>query len=359
MYVGMAAGVGKTYTMLEEGQDRRRDGEDVVIGWLETPRAGRDRRDGGGPGGRPPARGRAPRRAAARHGRRCGDRTRARDRPGRRARAHQRAGHGAGEALRGRPGAAARRHRRHLDRQRPAPREPQRPHPRADGRARPRDDPRPGAPRRRRGRARQPDARGVAGAPEGWEGVPPGSGRGGPAELLHHRQSRDPPRGGPPRGGRLGGRAREARHARAGRRPAGRPGPPRGAGDGDRAARARRAAPDPRGLEGRAAAGGRAGRRDAGGAPGRRRGPSARPRPEPGRHPRGALPPGRGGGSGGRGGEHGRGARRDPSGDGDPPRRGLPGRLRGDLLSTLLDRLEGIDILLLADRRAARPREER
>ncbi|HSI30482.1 MAG TPA: sensor histidine kinase KdpD [Miltoncostaeaceae bacterium] len=42
-----------------------------------------------------------------------------------------------------------------------------------------------------------------------------------------------------------------------------------------------------------------------------------------------------------------------------PPRRGLPGRLRGDLLSTLLDRLEGIDILLLADRRAARPREER
>ena len=36
VYVGMAAGVGKTYTMLEEGQDRRRDGEDVVIGWLET-----------------------------------------------------------------------------------------------------------------------------------------------------------------------------------------------------------------------------------------------------------------------------------------------------------------------------------
>ena len=35
VYVGMAAGVGKTYTMLEEGQDRRRDGEDVVIGWLE------------------------------------------------------------------------------------------------------------------------------------------------------------------------------------------------------------------------------------------------------------------------------------------------------------------------------------
>lgn len=35
VYVGMAAGVGKTYAMLEEGQDRLREGEDVVIGWLE------------------------------------------------------------------------------------------------------------------------------------------------------------------------------------------------------------------------------------------------------------------------------------------------------------------------------------
>lgn len=31
----MAAGVGKTYAMLEEAHDRRRAGEDVVIGWLE------------------------------------------------------------------------------------------------------------------------------------------------------------------------------------------------------------------------------------------------------------------------------------------------------------------------------------
>ncbi len=35
VYVGMAAGVGKTYTMLEEGHDRIREGEDVVIGWVE------------------------------------------------------------------------------------------------------------------------------------------------------------------------------------------------------------------------------------------------------------------------------------------------------------------------------------
>jgi len=36
VFVGMAAGVGKTYAMLEEGQERRRAGEDVVVGWLET-----------------------------------------------------------------------------------------------------------------------------------------------------------------------------------------------------------------------------------------------------------------------------------------------------------------------------------
>jgi two-component system sensor histidine kinase KdpD len=35
VYVGMAAGVGKTYAMLEEAHDRLAEGEDVVIGWLE------------------------------------------------------------------------------------------------------------------------------------------------------------------------------------------------------------------------------------------------------------------------------------------------------------------------------------
>jgi two-component system sensor histidine kinase KdpD len=34
--VGMAAGVGKTYAMLEEGHELRAGGRDVVIGWLET-----------------------------------------------------------------------------------------------------------------------------------------------------------------------------------------------------------------------------------------------------------------------------------------------------------------------------------
>ena len=36
VFVGMAAGVGKTYAMLEEGHERRNGGEDVVLGWLET-----------------------------------------------------------------------------------------------------------------------------------------------------------------------------------------------------------------------------------------------------------------------------------------------------------------------------------
>ena len=36
VYLGMAAGVGKTYRMLQEGHGERDDGRDVVIGLLET-----------------------------------------------------------------------------------------------------------------------------------------------------------------------------------------------------------------------------------------------------------------------------------------------------------------------------------
>jgi two-component system, OmpR family, sensor histidine kinase KdpD len=36
IFLGMAAGVGKTYRMLQEGQAARRDGRDVVIGYLEA-----------------------------------------------------------------------------------------------------------------------------------------------------------------------------------------------------------------------------------------------------------------------------------------------------------------------------------
>ena len=33
--LGMAAGVGKTYRMLQEGQQAQKEGRDVVIGYLE------------------------------------------------------------------------------------------------------------------------------------------------------------------------------------------------------------------------------------------------------------------------------------------------------------------------------------
>src|SRR5689334_10531247 len=36
VYLGMAAGVGKTYAMLNEGHRRKARGADVVIGYLET-----------------------------------------------------------------------------------------------------------------------------------------------------------------------------------------------------------------------------------------------------------------------------------------------------------------------------------
>ena len=36
VYLGSAAGVGKTYSMLREGQRLRKQGVDVVIGFVET-----------------------------------------------------------------------------------------------------------------------------------------------------------------------------------------------------------------------------------------------------------------------------------------------------------------------------------
>lgn len=36
IFIGMAPGVGKTYKMLEEGYNLRKQGTDVVIGLLET-----------------------------------------------------------------------------------------------------------------------------------------------------------------------------------------------------------------------------------------------------------------------------------------------------------------------------------
>src|SRR6476661_442356 len=36
LFLGAAAGVGKTYRMLDEARTRKRDGTDVVLGWIET-----------------------------------------------------------------------------------------------------------------------------------------------------------------------------------------------------------------------------------------------------------------------------------------------------------------------------------
>ena len=50
IFLGMAAGVGKTFRMLQEGQAEAEAGRDVAIGLLET--HGRDGHDGGGRGAR-------------------------------------------------------------------------------------------------------------------------------------------------------------------------------------------------------------------------------------------------------------------------------------------------------------------
>ena len=125
LYIGFAAGVGKTYRMLEEAHALRKRGVDVVLGFVET-------------------HGRAetaalvdglevvPRRRIEYRGVTVEemdlDAVLAR-KPEivrrRRARAHQRAGQQEPQALPGRPRAARRRHQRHRRLQRPAPREPQ------------------------------------------------------------------------------------------------------------------------------------------------------------------------------------------------------------------------------------------
>ena len=124
IYLGAAAGVGKTYAMLNEGHRRQQRGTDVVIGFVECHGRPLTEELCDGPGDRAPAR-RSSTGAPLR-----GDGPRRRARPPsaggarRRARPHQRPRLGpAREALGGRPGNPRRRHRRDHDRQHPAPRE--------------------------------------------------------------------------------------------------------------------------------------------------------------------------------------------------------------------------------------------
>ena len=174
--LGAAAGVGKTFRMLLEGQQAADSGMDVVIGYLEP----HDRQETIGL-----AQGleNVPRRRVQHAG--CGLEEMDVDAVLRRAPelalidelAHTNApGRAKRQALRGHRRGAGRRHRRDLHGQHPAPGEPQRRDLRGDRGAGARDVPRPGAGRRRRGGADRPHPRGAAGAHPGRQGVPAGSG---------------------------------------------------------------------------------------------------------------------------------------------------------------------------------------
>ena len=205
IFLGMAAGVGKTYRMLQEGRAEQADGPRRRDRLPRAARTRRDRRAGRGPRAAAAPRGRVPRHRRSRRWT-CPaifqrapelcliDELAHTNAPGRRAR----------QALRGHRGRARRRHRRVLHRQRPAPGEPQRPGRRADRRARARDVPRPGARRRRRGRAGGPHARGAD--------------RSGCARARSTRPSACPPRSTTSSGSRTCPRCARSRCARWPRR---------------------------------------------------------------------------------------------------------------------------------------------
>ncbi len=219
IYLGAAAGAGKTFDMLSEGHRRAERGADVVVAFVEThgrphtaalldgleiiPRAR-------GPLPGHDVRGDGPRRRAG---------PQARDRAGRRVRAHERARLAARQALGGRRGAAGGGHRRHLQRQHPAPRVPQRR--RAEDHRRAAAGNRAGrhGPRRRPGRARRHYPRGAPPPDGARQHLPAGEDRRRADQLLPHRQPHRPARAGPALAGRQGGRGpaalpRPARHPR-------------------------------------------------------------------------------------------------------------------------------------------------
>ena len=171
VFLGMAAGVGKTYRMLQEGKAEADAGRDVVIGYLEP--HGRLETSAQAEGLE-----RVPRRRVTYRGTTLEEM----DLPGLLARAPELAlidelahtnapGLRARKALRGHRGRARRRHRRPLDAERPAPGDPQRPGRRADRRAGARDGARRRAGSSRRGRAHRPHSGGAARPAAGREGL--------------------------------------------------------------------------------------------------------------------------------------------------------------------------------------------
>ena len=215
IYLGSAAGVGKTYAMLSEGHRRAERGADVVVGFAEA--HGRPqtsalldglevvpRRHAGVPRGH--VRGDGPGRGA---------RPAPRDRPGGRVRAHQRARFAQREALAGRGGTARRRDRRDLRGQHPAPGIPQR-RGREDHRGTAAGDrARRHRPRRRPGRDGRHDARGAAPPDGARQHLPAGEDRRGADQLLPLREPRRAARARAALAGRQGGRGPAAVPRRA------------------------------------------------------------------------------------------------------------------------------------------------
>ena len=155
VYIGAAPGVGKTYQMLEDAHELKRQGIDVVVGFVETHGRADTLAQIGDLEQVPLRHDRVPRRDAAGDGSRRDPRAASADCRRRRAGAHQRARLGAPEALRGRARAARRRHQRHHRGQHPAHRVAERRDRVDDRRARARDRARLGAEARRRGRQRR------------------------------------------------------------------------------------------------------------------------------------------------------------------------------------------------------------
>ena len=215
VFFGAAAGVGKTYAMLEAAREQRADGVDVVVGYIET--HGRAETDALLAGLEL-----LPRRPLDYRGTTLPEfdldgalRRRPHHHPGRRARPHQCAGLPARQALAGRGRAAGRRHRRLHHRQRPARREPERRGGQDHRRRHARDRARLGVRAGRRGRADRSAARRSAAALPRRQGLPPGSGPGGAGQLLPQGQPDRPARAGAAPHRRAGGRADARLPARA------------------------------------------------------------------------------------------------------------------------------------------------
>ena len=171
IFLGYAAGVGKTYAMLEAAHQRRDEGVDVVVGYVETHGRAETEALLADLEVDPAPAGRLPRRTAARDGRGRRAGAPAPARAGGRAGPHQRPRLAPPQALPGCRGAAGRRHRRLHHAEHPAPGEPERRGGADHRRHRARDGARQRAGRGQRDRADRPAAAGAAAAPAGGQGL--------------------------------------------------------------------------------------------------------------------------------------------------------------------------------------------